>query len=86
MFKQWENARALLFEYEKPVLMKIHSLFVFFPFVAIWLDKKNKIIQIKEVKPFTFSVSAKNDFSKLVEMPINKKYKEKIKALGFPRR
>lgn len=81
MFKSKKQARALLFEFDKPTKMKIHSLFVFFPFVAIWLDDKNKIIDIKHIRPFEFSVLCKKSFVKLVEIPINKNYSEIIHTL-----
>lgn len=76
MFSQREKAEALLFEFKNPTKIKIHSLFVFFPFVAVWLNDKNKIVDLKTVKPFTFSFSSSRRFTKLLEIPISKKYKE----------
>ncbi len=76
MFSRREKADILLFEFKKPTKMKIHSYFVFFPFLAIWLDEKNKVIALKEVKPFKLSFGIKRSFSKLVEIPINKKNKD----------
>ena len=81
MFKSRENARALLFEFRKPVKMKIHSIFVFFPFIAIWLDDRNKIVDFKFVKPFSFTISSKKSYNKLIEIPANKKYGNLIKLL-----
>lgn len=81
MFTKKENASALLFEFKKPVRMSIHSLFVFFPFVAIWFDDQNKIIDLKFVDGVRFSVSPKKSFSKLIEIPLNKKYSEIVKLL-----
>jgi uncharacterized membrane protein (UPF0127 family) len=81
MFKNREKSVALLFEFKKPVNLKIHSLFVFFPFVAVWFDNKNKIVDLKMIKPFTPTISPKKSFSKLLEIPINKRYSEKIKLL-----
>ena len=81
MFKKRATAKALLFDFRKPVDMRIHSLFVFFPFVAVWLDKKGKVLEIKKVMPFTISVGAKKTFYKLVEIPFNRKYDGKIKLL-----
>ena len=81
MFRNREKCPALLFEFAKPTKMKIHSLFVFFPFAVVWLDDKNKIIDLKIVKPFQFVVSCKNPFYKLLEIPVNKKYKKEIQLL-----
>jgi len=75
MFLRGEKAKALLFEFKKSKKIKIHSLFVFFPFIALWLDDKNKIVDLQIVKPFRFSVSSIRPFSKLIEIPFNSKYK-----------
>ncbi|MBD3247153.1 hypothetical protein GF378_00860 [Candidatus Pacearchaeota archaeon] len=75
-FKTRKNAKALLFEMKNP--MAIHSFFVFFPFIAIWLDKNNNVIDTKKVRPFKFHIKPKKKFSKLVEIPINNRYKEII--------
>jgi len=81
MFRKRENCPAMLFEFDNPVKMKIHSLFVFFKFGAIWLDNKNKIIDKKIVKPFKFSIFPKKSFYKLLEIPLNKSYRREIKDL-----
>ena len=81
MFKRREKTNALLFDFEKPTKIRIHSLFVFFPFVAIWLDDKNRIIDLKIVKSFKFSVSPSKSFCKLIEIPINKKYEKIVELL-----
>ena len=82
MFTRREKARALLLcSFKKPKKMRIHSLFVFFPFVAVWLDNKNRIIDFKVVKPFSFSVCSERVFYKLVEIPFNKKHKRIFKIL-----
>lgn len=81
MFSRREKAEALLLmDFKKPVNFGIHSFFVFFPFVAVWLDDKNKVIDLKIVKPFRLSVHPRKSFHKLVEIPINKSYR---KILGF---
>jgi len=81
MFHSSKECPAMLFEFGSPTKMKIHSLFVFFRFAAVWLDDKNNIIDIKIVKPFRLSISCKEPFYKLVEIPLNKKYKKITKIL-----
>jgi uncharacterized membrane protein (UPF0127 family) len=81
MFHSREKCPAMLFEFKKPTRMRIHSLFVFFKFAAIWTDDKNKIIEMKIVRPFRLSVSPKKNFYKLIEIPLNSEYKKEIKAL-----
>ncbi|MBS3085224.1 DUF192 domain-containing protein [Candidatus Pacearchaeota archaeon] len=73
MFKQREKSSALQFNIPNQA---IHSLFVFFPFVAVWLDDKNNVVDSKIVKPFQLYVKSRKPFNKLIEIPLNKKYKE----------
>ncbi len=82
MFRPRESAEILLFEFRKPAKTPIHSLFVFFPFVAVWLDEKNKVIDVKRVRPFTFSVLPRRSFSKLIEIPVSKKYSGIVKIIS----
>jgi len=81
MFQKKENANALLFDFSNRERLALHSLFVFFPFLAIWLDDKNKILEFRIIKPFSFNVLSKKPFSKIVEVPINLKYQKIIEKL-----
>lgn len=81
MFSQCEKAKALLFDFKKPTKIRLHSIFVFFPFVAIWLDEKDNVLDLRIVKPFNFSVGADKYFYRLVEIPINRRYKKIINFL-----
>ena len=76
MFKRRENARALLFSFNKPSKIRIHSFFVFFPFVAVWLDEEDNVIEIKGIKPFTMPAEAKRPHKKLLEIPLNERYRK----------
>jgi uncharacterized membrane protein (UPF0127 family) len=77
MFSRRENAEILLFSFRRKQKIKIHSFFVFFRFVALWLDEKNNVVDIKIVKPFTLSILQKPAYN-LIEIPFNKKYKKLI--------
>lgn len=81
MFCGRENARALLFEFNKPTKMRIHSMFVFFDFIAIWLDSDGKVVDLKVIKPWKFSVRSKEKFVRLIEIPINRRYSELVSSL-----
>jgi len=81
MFSRREKAKALLFDFKKLTKIKLHSIFVFFPFLVIWLDDKNEIVDLKIVKPFRFSVAPNKSFSKIIEIPFNDKYKKIIDFL-----
>ncbi len=81
MFNEREKAQALLFDFKGRTKMRIHSLFVFFPFVAIWLDDKDRIIEIKKIIPWRLIIFPRKSFYKLIEIPINKKYKKIVEFL-----
>ena len=76
MFSRKEKAEALLFRLNNPSRMAIHSFFVVFPFLAVWLDSDGKIMEIRRVKPFSAYVCPKKNFASLVEIPLNRKYKK----------
>ena len=69
MFKN-RNTSNLLFEFSHDVNLAIHSVFVFFPFLAVWLDDKNRIIEKRIVNPFILSAKPIKNFRKLVEIPL----------------
>ncbi|HOW36967.1 MAG TPA: DUF192 domain-containing protein [Candidatus Pacearchaeota archaeon] len=71
MFKS-RKTQNLLFEFENPTRIAIHSFFVFFPFAAIWLNEKNEFIEGKIVYPFNFYVAPQKSFYKLIEIPLDK--------------
>lgn len=83
MFSRRENARMLLFSFKKKQKIRIHSWYVFYPFIAVWLDERNRVVDLKIVKPFTPWVSPKKRCISLLEIPINLYYKNLIKRL-FP--
>ncbi|MEX0932936.1 MAG: hypothetical protein WDZ77_02455 [Candidatus Pacearchaeota archaeon] len=68
-----KNTKNLAFMFGKKTNLKIHSFFVFFNFLAVWLDEKNKVLDFKIVRPFTFAVKSKNPFQKLIEIPMSEK-------------
>lgn len=81
MFSRRKHAKALLFSFDKPTKMAIHSWFVFYSFFAIWLDEGGKVIGVKKIKPFSFRVLPSRKFKKIIEIPINSKYDDVLKIL-----
>lgn len=79
MMKRKEKSKALLFIPSS----EIHSFFVPFNFLAVWLDSRDRVLRIDRVKPFRFRIKPPKNSSKLLEIPINKKYEDTIKDLGF---
>lgn len=80
MFSRRKNAKILLFRFKKPAHLSIHSFFVFFPFIAVWTDDKNRILSWKKVSPFTFHVSPPvQGFCNLVEIPVTEEYSKQVK-------
>ena len=69
-----KTKKALIFEFKEPSRRAIHSFFVFYDFLAIWLDKNNRVIDAKIVKPFNPFIMPEKPFKKLIEIPINQNY------------
>jgi len=81
MFSRREKARALLlFDFKKPRMMKIHSFFCS-KFLAVWLDKKNNIIEKRIIHSFNPLILPKKKFSRLVEIPCNRRYDDILKSI-----
>jgi len=80
MFRS-KKTRSLLLEFGREERWKIHSCFVFFDFLAVWLDSDDKIVGIRKMRPFEFCVGPEKKFRKLVEIPFNERNKEIINLL-----
>lgn len=63
------KTRPLCFESKKDVYMNIHSYFVFFSFLAIWLDKHDNIVNQIIMLPFT-TYNPQHLARKLIEIPL----------------
>ncbi len=83
MFSRREKAEILLFSFRRKQKIRIHSLFVFYPFLAVWLDDKNNVIDLKKVQPFSPCVSPKKPVFSLVEIPIKNKNAKLLKILSL---
>ena len=81
MFSRRQKARILFFEFQKNTTEAIHSFFVFYKFIAIWFDDAGEIIEKRVIRPFTLAARPKKPFKKLIEIPINNKYKSIVKLL-----
>ena len=69
MFRRESKAKPLLFSFDN-IREPIHSLFVFFNFYAIWMDKRFNVIEVKKVRPWSFYVNCRREFSYLLEIPV----------------
>lgn len=81
MFSRRENAKALLFKFDNDVNMSIHSFFVFYPFLALWLDKDNKLIEKRIVYPWKIHISPVKNYRSMIEIPINRRYKRILHSI-----
>jgi len=77
MFRS-EETNNLLFAFRKPVRLSITSYFVFFPFLALWLDKSNRVVYKQIVYPWKIALKPSKPFYSLVEVPINAKNRKLI--------
>jgi len=67
MFKK--NSKPLLFIFKNKKRRAVHSFFCV-PFIAIWFDE-DKVIEIKNLNSWRFSIKPKEKFNKLLEIPSN---------------
>jgi uncharacterized membrane protein (UPF0127 family) len=67
MFRSANYKKPLLFVWKNPGKYSIHSFFCR-DFLAVWL-LGDKIIEVKFVKPWKFSVTPKGKFNSLLEIP-----------------
>jgi uncharacterized membrane protein (UPF0127 family) len=73
------DTQTLLFDFFKPSRVAITSWFVFFPFLAVWLDEHNRVIETRIVKPFILSFKPIHPAKTLIEIPINRKNRKLIR-------
>ena len=78
MFKS-KNTKNLLFEFKNNTRNRIHSFFVFFPFIILWLNEKNQVLEWKIVSPFSLAIKPRNEFRRFIEVPFNIPNKKIIK-------
>ena len=64
MFSRKKN---LVFVYDKPTLVDLHMLFVFFPIDALYIND-GRIVEIKHMKPFRGTYKAKHYATSVVEL------------------
>ena len=69
MFKS-KDIGPLVFKFEDERTIEIHSLFVFFPFIATWINKKGEIVDQQIIKPFTLNYKPKHNAWILIEEPL----------------
>src|SRR3989344_6592201 len=79
MFRTRETEN-LLFSFSKKTRISIHSWLVFFPFLAVWMDENNNVLEYRVVRPFSTKIRPKKPFKKLLEIPTNSK---NSRLLGF---
>ncbi len=66
MFSEKKN---VLFIFECECIFGIHSFFVFFPFDAIYIDEKKKVVDVvRKIKPFTVCIRNKKPAKYLLEL------------------
>jgi len=70
MFRSRKYNTPLLFVFNKPGNYAIHSFFCR-KFIGVWM-LDNKIIDVKIVTPYKFSVTPEKKFNLLLEVPLTK--------------
>lgn len=68
-----KNTKSLIFEFSQGSFGNFTSLFVFFPFVLVWMDKSMNVISVDKVSPFRLNIFPKKRYHYVLEVPINEK-------------
>lgn len=65
---------ALIFSFKKEVMTRasIHSLFVFFPFLAVYLDSEKRVVDLAKIEPFSLNYTPQKKAKYLIELPLEK--------------
>ncbi len=71
---------AMVFVFDHELKIPIHMVFVFYRIDVLWLDKKKKVIDLKEkIAPFRPHISHKGKAQFLVELSSGDIEKNKLK-------
>lgn len=60
---------------------QLTAWFVFFPFYAVWLNKRGKAVDICYIKPWEFYIHTRKNFSTILEFPVNSRNRKLIQIL-----
>jgi len=81
MFQEARKADAVLFDFGHPTVQAIHSFFC--PhFIAVWLDEQGNILEWRKVNSRQSSITPGCEFSKLLEIPLSRKYAHVVEFLS----
>jgi len=80
MFRTRETDN-LIFSFGKEAVYPFTGIFCFSPFLIIWLDENNEIIDFKLAKPFEARLLSTKPFKKVLELPLNRQNKKIIEYL-----
>lgn len=79
MFSRKLKDTGLIFHFDKPKIIGLHMMFVFYPIDVLYLNEKMEVIETKEnFKPFSI-YTPKNKAICVIELPTKTIEKSKIK-------
>ena len=73
------KTKNLLFAFNKDKFISLTACFVFFPFLVLWLDDENRVIEKRVIYPFELRIFPKKSFRSIIEIPFSKKNKSILK-------
>ena len=70
MFSRRIKDRGLVFVFNKEDRWSLHMFFVFFPIDVLWLNKDNRVVDLKEnFRPFELLAKPKDKAKYIIELP-----------------
>lgn len=73
------STENLFFSFRRKTKRAFTGLFVFFPFLILWLDERYKVVDVALVRPFTRTIYPQKPYRNVIELPLNKKNSDLIR-------
>lgn len=64
------KTESLLFDFGNEKIQDIHSIWVFFPFIALWFDDNYNLVSFYKAEPFRLYMSSIKPARYLIEVPL----------------
>ena len=70
MFSKPLKKNCLVFAFKNERFVMLHMLFVFSPIDILFLNRKNRVVELREnIKPFTPLIKSKKEVKYVIELP-----------------
>jgi uncharacterized protein len=75
----FSKKRNLLFVFDREQVIDLHMLFVFYPIIVAWLDKKKRITKMVKMYPFLSLTGGRGKY--VLEIPYDEKIFKRMRSM-----